>query len=127
MVPGVAQGDVLCLDEPLSFWGGLDPGTGRIIASREVPNTNVAAPASNEASSAVPNASAHSPSSANGPAFAASTGVDLRLNDDATTEIGGDRLGLLGGSGNLAVRDSNPVGAQQLLALEFVDLHRDSR
>ena len=31
MVPGVAQGDVLCLDEPLSFWGGLDPGTGRII------------------------------------------------------------------------------------------------
>ena len=57
-------------------------------------------------------------------AFAASTGVDLRLNDDATTEIGGDRLGLLGGSGNLAVRDSNPVGAQQLLALEFVDLHR---
>ena len=31
MVSGAAQGDVLCLDEPLSFWGGLDPGTGRII------------------------------------------------------------------------------------------------
>jgi len=30
MVPGEAQGDVLCLDEPLSFWGGLDPETGRI-------------------------------------------------------------------------------------------------
>ena len=30
MVPGAAQGDVLCLDEPLSFWGGLDPETGRI-------------------------------------------------------------------------------------------------
>ena len=23
MVPGAAEGDVLCLDEPLSFWGGL--------------------------------------------------------------------------------------------------------
>ncbi len=31
MVPGEAQGDVLCLDEPLSFWGGLNPETGRII------------------------------------------------------------------------------------------------
>ena len=31
MVPGTAEGDVLCLDEPLSFWGGLDPETGRII------------------------------------------------------------------------------------------------
>ena len=31
MVPGAAQGDVLRLDEPLSFWGGLDPETGRII------------------------------------------------------------------------------------------------
>ena len=27
MVPGAAQGDVLCLDEPLSCWGGLDPET----------------------------------------------------------------------------------------------------
>lgn len=24
-------GTVLCLDEPLSFWGGLDPATGTII------------------------------------------------------------------------------------------------
>ena len=31
MVAGEATGDVLRLDEPLSFWGGLDPATGRII------------------------------------------------------------------------------------------------
>ncbi|HAQ23562.1 MAG TPA: aconitase subunit 2 [Acidimicrobiaceae bacterium] len=31
MVPGGAVGEVLRLDEPLSFWGGLDPATGRII------------------------------------------------------------------------------------------------
>jgi hypothetical protein len=29
--PGVASGAPLPLDEPLSFWGGLDPATGRII------------------------------------------------------------------------------------------------
>jgi hypothetical protein len=29
--PGVASGAPLRLDEPLSFWGGLDPATGRII------------------------------------------------------------------------------------------------
>ena len=28
---GEAQGPVLFLDEPLSFWGGFDPATGRII------------------------------------------------------------------------------------------------
>lgn len=26
--------DVLVLDEPLSFWGGLDPETGRIVDAR---------------------------------------------------------------------------------------------
>ena len=31
MVPGRATGKVLRLDEPLSFWGGLDPATGRVI------------------------------------------------------------------------------------------------
>ena len=31
LVPGVARGAPLRLDEPLSFWGGLDPTTGRII------------------------------------------------------------------------------------------------
>ncbi len=31
LVPGAASGPILRLDEPLSFWGGLDPVTGRII------------------------------------------------------------------------------------------------
>ena len=31
LVPGAASGSVLALDEPLSFWGGLDPETGCII------------------------------------------------------------------------------------------------
>ncbi|MDH3666104.1 MAG: DUF126 domain-containing protein [Paracoccaceae bacterium] len=29
--PGMARAPLLVLDEPLSFWGGFDPGTGRII------------------------------------------------------------------------------------------------
>ena len=31
LVPGVASGSVLKLDEPLSFWGGLDSAMGTII------------------------------------------------------------------------------------------------
>ena len=31
LVPGVAQGRTLVLDEALSFWGGLDAATGTII------------------------------------------------------------------------------------------------
>ena len=31
LVPGAASGPVLKLDEPLSFWGGLDSATGMII------------------------------------------------------------------------------------------------
>ena len=31
---GEAAGAALCLDEPLSFWGGLDAETGRIIDRR---------------------------------------------------------------------------------------------
>ena len=31
LTPGVARGPVLVLDEPLSFWGGLDPATGHVI------------------------------------------------------------------------------------------------
>ena len=34
MVPGEAVGEVLRLDEPLSFWGGMDPSTGRVIDRR---------------------------------------------------------------------------------------------
>lgn len=31
LVPGAAAGAPLLLDEPLSFWGGLDPTAGTII------------------------------------------------------------------------------------------------
>jgi Uncharacterized conserved protein len=31
LVPGDARGVAIVLDEPLSFWGGLDPSTGRVI------------------------------------------------------------------------------------------------
>jgi uncharacterized protein len=31
LVPGEAEGPALVLDEPISFWGGLDPETGRVI------------------------------------------------------------------------------------------------
>ena len=32
--PGAAAGDVLVLDEPLSFWGAFDPRTGAIIDAK---------------------------------------------------------------------------------------------
>jgi predicted aconitase with swiveling domain len=31
LVEGSARGPALVLDEPLSFWGGLDPSTGEIV------------------------------------------------------------------------------------------------
>lgn len=31
VLPGSAQGPVLAADEPLSFWGGVDPATGTVI------------------------------------------------------------------------------------------------
>lgn len=34
LVGGVGVGPVLRLEEPLSFWGGVDPATGRIIDRR---------------------------------------------------------------------------------------------
>ena len=34
LVPGAAAGTPLLLDEPLSFWGGLDPALGAIIDRR---------------------------------------------------------------------------------------------
>jgi uncharacterized protein len=34
LVPGTARGVVLVLDEPLSFWGGVDPATGEVIDVR---------------------------------------------------------------------------------------------
>ena len=34
LLPGVAEGAVLKLDRPISFWGGVDPETGRIADPR---------------------------------------------------------------------------------------------
>ena len=34
LVPGAASGSALRLDEPLSFWGGLDSATGTVIDRR---------------------------------------------------------------------------------------------
>jgi len=31
LAPGEATGEVLVLQEPLSFWGGIDPATGDVI------------------------------------------------------------------------------------------------
>ena len=31
LVAGTAEGEALVLDEPLSFWGGVDPATGQIV------------------------------------------------------------------------------------------------
>jgi predicted aconitase with swiveling domain len=34
LAPGEARGPALVLSEPLSFWGGIDPATGRIVDGR---------------------------------------------------------------------------------------------
>ena len=34
LVPGRAAGPVFALAEPLSFWGGVDPASGRIVEAR---------------------------------------------------------------------------------------------
>ena len=34
LAEGVAEGRALVLEEPLSFWGGIDPATGLIIDAR---------------------------------------------------------------------------------------------
>lgn len=34
LLEGAARGEALLLGEPLSFWGGLDPETGRVIDQR---------------------------------------------------------------------------------------------
>jgi uncharacterized protein len=31
LAPGRARGDLLGLEEPLSFWGGMDPATGEVV------------------------------------------------------------------------------------------------
>ena len=43
LVPGKGRGEVLVLDQPLSFWGGVDPATGEVIDVRHPQRgTNVA-------------------------------------------------------------------------------------
>ena len=34
LAPGTARAEALVLDEPLSLWGGLDPGSGELIEPR---------------------------------------------------------------------------------------------
>ncbi|WP_022728034.1 aconitase X swivel domain-containing protein [Fodinicurvata sediminis] len=34
LIAGAAQGPLLVLTEPLSFWGGVDPANGQIISTR---------------------------------------------------------------------------------------------
>lgn len=34
LVPGIGRGQALVLDQPLSFWGGVDPATGEVIDVR---------------------------------------------------------------------------------------------
>jgi uncharacterized protein len=34
LVEGAGRGEVVVLDEPLSFWGGMDPATGVIVDRR---------------------------------------------------------------------------------------------
>lgn len=41
LVEGSATGRALVLDEPLSFWGGLDPLTGRIVETGHPQNGEV--------------------------------------------------------------------------------------
>jgi predicted aconitase with swiveling domain len=43
LLPGRTEGTALVLDEPLSLWGGLDPGTGEIIDRRHPQSGIVAA------------------------------------------------------------------------------------
>ena len=41
LVDGDATGDVVALDEPLSFWGGFDVATGRIIGRHPQAGTSL--------------------------------------------------------------------------------------
>jgi predicted aconitase with swiveling domain len=34
LIAGSAEADALVLDEPLSFWGGIDPSTGIVVDAR---------------------------------------------------------------------------------------------
>lgn len=34
LVPGTGRGEALVLEQPLSFWGGVDPATGEVVDIR---------------------------------------------------------------------------------------------
>jgi predicted aconitase with swiveling domain len=57
LVAGSAEGEALVLDEPLSFWGGVDPATGDVIdvhhpqAGRNVAGTVLVMPSGRGSSS----------------------------------------------------------------------------
>jgi len=52
LVPGEASGEVLALDEPLSFWGGLDPETGTLYVASQTTLTVFAVNAAGDRSAA---------------------------------------------------------------------------
>ena len=56
-------------------------------------------------------------------AFAAASGVDLRLDDDRAAEFFGDLARLGGRLGDSAVRDGNAEFLEDFLRLIFMDFH----
>ncbi len=58
--------------------------------------------------------------------LAPAAGLDLRFDDDAPTEIGGDGARLVGGRGDLAGRHGDAVIGEQLLRLIFEEIHSPS-
>jgi hypothetical protein len=56
-------------------------------------------------------------------AFAATSGVDLRLDHDFAAEIPGGRFSLVRRCNYLAFGHGNPVMAEDLFGLELVDFH----
>lgn len=87
--PGDAEGRLLRLDEPLSFWGGLDPTTGRIIDRAhpqhglELQGRVVAMPGS-RGSSGTPGVLGEALRLATGPAAMILTKADINLVAGAT-------------------------------------------
>lgn len=90
LVPGVIDGDVLVLDESISFWGGFDAATGRII-DRAHPQHDavltgkiVAMPGS-RGSSGTPGVFGESIRRGTGPAALVVTNADINLVAGALT------------------------------------------
>jgi predicted aconitase with swiveling domain len=78
------SGQILHLDEPLSFWGGLDPSTGEIIdqahpqAGASMAGVVVAMPGSRR-SSGTPGVLGEAPRTGAGPAALIVTKADINL------------------------------------------------